>query len=238
MCSTFFIAQATYAENVYSEQFQQIYSVETYHVLKNAKGQEQDILVSKSEVPSFVSSLIKEQKVTKVNIGDVLMMTKKLIALGKEIYKIVKDGKPVVTIKDAKPVEILPRGEKDEVIRALDLSNWHIPRSLKYKVVAKNYLGVETISFEYMLIFSYAGQFEGNGKYITGAIIKPTNVKAKWGYDLNASFKVQTIMNEGSDEDPVAAAVLSLGYEIKSIMSTYTEDKTFYINGLGKVINY
>ena len=59
-----------------------------------------------------------------------------------------------------------------------------------------------------MLIYTYGGSYDGKGAYITGAEVVPTDVNVAWGYNLGASMKVKSIFNQGSRENPVAAAIL------------------------------
>ncbi len=231
---TSFTAQA---QDVYSEQFQTIQSIELFELVTNEEGSEVEVLVQNQKAPDFFDQFSKEQKVTKVNAGDIIMITKQLIALGKEIYKIIEAGRPVTNINSV-PVEILPRDEQGNTITAMELHGWRAPVVRKYRVATKNYLGMRPVSFEFMLIFSHGGQNQGKGMYITGAQIKPSSVDVKWGYRLDADFKVLSIMNQGSYEDPIAGAVLSIDYKVSTILQSQMHNKTFYINGLGEVTAY
>ena len=106
------------------------------------------------------------------------MMTKELIALGKEIYAIVEAGKPVVKL-ESNPVHVLPRTSAGSTIEAIDLQGWSMPKVKRFRYEAKNYLNIKPVVIEFMLIFSYGGNHDGVGKYISGAQIKPTFVDVK-----------------------------------------------------------
>ncbi len=227
----------TYAENVYDDQFQAIRTIELYEVSEDSEGNQVETIVSKKNNPDFLMRLAKSQGVQKVGLGEIIMVTKELIALGKLIYPIVEAGKPVVTINSV-PVEVLPRDEKGEAITAMQLNGWQNPKVARYKVKVKNYLGVVPASIEFLMIFTYGGSYNGAGKYITGAQIKPIDVMVKWGYKLDAEFKVQTIMNQGTQDNPVAGAVLMIDYNIKTIMQEMNSSKLFHINGNGEVNHY
>jgi hypothetical protein len=231
------LSTAVRAENVYLDQFQRIQEVQLLELQTDENGDEVEVLVQTNKFPTFYDALSKSQGVQKVNAAGVIMMTRELIALGKEIYKIVEAGKPVVEI-NTEPIEILPRDEDGKTITAMELSGWKAPFVKKYRVATKNYLGMTPASFDFMLVFSYGGNNRGNGAYITGAQIKPTSVNVKWGYSLSAEFKVQTIMNEGAWDDPVAGAVLSIDYKIGTVLQEQQNSKTFYINGKGSVTAY
>lgn len=225
----------TYAENVYSEQFQAIQDVELVEITIDENGEEVETVLERKQLPSELEEMIN-RPVTK-NVSGVIMMTRQLIALGKEIYEIVEAGRPVVTV-ESEPVQILPRDEQGATIQAMELSNWNAPKVKKYSVRTRNYLGMTPASFDFMLIYSYGGKYRGKGAYITGAQIKPTSVNVAWGYSLDASFKVQSIMNQGSEANPVAGAVLMIDYRIKTVLMDRTNNASYFINGLGQTTTY
>lgn len=224
------------AQDVYSEQFQTIQEVELVSIEENELGEEIETVIESKKLPSELEVLIN-RPVTKSSVAGVIMATKQLIALGKEIYKIIKAGRPVVTMT-SEPIQILPRDEQGNTIAAMELAGWRAPRVQKYRVKTKNYLGMTPASFDFMLIYSYGGSYRGAGAYITGAQIKPTAVDVKWGYKLDASFKVQSIMNQGTDAKPIAGAVLMIDYRISTVLQDRSDNKTFFVNGLGQTTTY
>lgn len=231
------LALWTGVANATEEQFDTIQAVEMYELVTDENGDTQEVLIQSDSQSDFFNALAKAQKVQRVDIDGYLMMTRKLIALGKEIYNIVKAGKPVVTV-NSEPVQVLPLNEEGEVLSSVSLAGWKPPKVKKYKIAAKNYLGISPVSFEFMVIFSYGGSNNGAGAYLTGAEIKPLAVDVKWGYSFNADFKLQTIVNEGSLEDPIAGAVLMMDSKISTTLQESHLNKTFYINGLGTLNAY
>ncbi|MAZ48146.1 MAG: hypothetical protein CME65_06265 [Halobacteriovoraceae bacterium] len=226
---------STKAENVYSQQFQAIQDIELVEITTDESGEEVEKVLERKQLPSELQELI-ERPVEK-DVSGVIMMTRQLIALGKEIYEIVEAGKPVVTV-ESEPVQILPRDEQGATIQAMELAGWRAPKVKKYSVRARNYLGMTPASFDFMLIYSYGGKYRGKGAYITGAQIKPTSVNVAWGYNLDANFKVQSIVNQGSDASPVAGAVLMIDYRIKTVLMDRTNNASYFINGLGQTTTY
>ena len=172
------------------------------------------------------------------NIGQTLMVARDLIAFGKEIYKIIEAGKPVVNIGEVTPVSVLPRGENGTQVDTFDLEGWKMPKSKKFKVVAKNGFGMSMVSFEFMLLFTYGGQYNGKGAYLTGAEITATDVQVGWGYNLDANFKVQSMTNQGTRQNPIAAAVLQITYKMKTLVKETQSTKKFMINGNGFIRAY
>jgi hypothetical protein len=169
---------------------------------------------------------------------EVIAITRQFIALGKEIYEIIEAGRPVYNNAQATPLAILPKDEKGEVVEAMQLEGWKAPKSKKYKVEFKNGFGATPVSFTFMLIYGYGGSYNGSGAYITGAQIMPTDVSVSWGYSVDASFKVHSIMNQGTSDNPVASAVLQLNYQVSTVLKTVDKKVTFHINGLGQTTKY
>ncbi len=230
------LSQVSIADDVYSEQFQRISSTNLYEVVESENG-EQEVLIQSVKSADFHELAFSKEQLNKINSGGVLMAIKGMIGLGKQIYEIVKKGKPVVNI-NSKPVEILAIDEDGLPVPAMQMAGWRAPTVKKYRVKTQNYLGMAPASFDFMLIYSYGGQYRGVGRYITGAQIKTTKVNVKWGYTLDANFSLTTITNEGTDSSPVAGAILSMKYTISTVLQEYGEDKTFYINGKGETTAY
>ncbi|MBD64287.1 MAG: hypothetical protein CME62_03720 [Halobacteriovoraceae bacterium] len=224
------------AENVYDAQFQQIKSVELVEVLVDENGEEIEMAIHEKKAPQFKDQF-NQSSVNQKGIGEYILITKELIALGKEIYKIIEAGKPVVQM-NVEPIDILPRAAGGEAISAMQLHGWRAPKAKTYRMYVKNYMGVKTASMDVMLIFSYGGQNNGSGRFITGAMIKPVKVDVKWGYTLNANFKLDSIMNQGTVDNPVAGGLLTLDYSINTVLQSTNDSYTFFINGMGKVIKY
>lgn len=219
-----------------NEQFYQIQSTKLYEIVENDNGQEREVLVGTAKAGNHFSKLMNSNNVEKTDIQGAIMMTKKIIALGKELYKIVEAGRPVVNAS-TEAVEVLPHND-GVAIPAIGLSGWKAPKMRKYLLKTENYLGMNPVVFEFMLIFTYGGSDQGKGKFITGAEIKPTKVSVKWGYEFNAQFKVQTIINEGTEEDPIAGLVMMVDSKINTVLQEEQMNKTFYVNGLGHIKAY
>jgi hypothetical protein len=234
---TLLVTNTVYAQNVYSEQFQTVQSVEVVEVIEADNGDEIETIVDERNATFFSSLKPALSNKSNPTIPGALAATKEFIALGKQVYKIIEAGRPVVSSK-SEPVQILPNDKSGELVDAFSLSDWSEPVVKKYRIRAKNYLGMSPATFEFILIFTPGGRFEGKGYYITGAQIKPTKMDVKWGYTLNAEFKVQSIMNAGSSKNPIAAAVLAIDYTISTVLQENTASRLFYINGLGKVKAY
>jgi hypothetical protein len=168
-------------------------------------------------------------------VGDVIATLRQIIAFGKEVYKIVEAGKPVVNTKYA-PISVLPSNtEFGNNITPMDLSYWQPPKFVKFKVSYKNGFGAEVVSFTYNVNMSHGGKFRGTGAFITNAQIVPEKVSVAWGYSFNAEMSLVGLTNMGSDRNPVAGATLQLSYSVSTIIKEDKNNMTIFIAGDGTI---
>lgn len=196
--------------------------------------------------PYYMISEVKVEKVDETkgltiekdlgrDLGEVISVTRQIIAFGKEIYEIVKAGKPVINTEYA-PISVLPvNTEFGESITATDLAGWQRPKSEKFKVTYKNGYGAEVVSFTYNVNMSPGGKFQGTGSYITNAQIVPENISVAWGYNFNAKMSLVGLTNLGTDEDPIAGATLKLNFTISTVIKEERNNMTIFVAGDGTI---
>jgi hypothetical protein len=166
-------------------------------------------------------------------VGEVISIFRQIIAFGKEVYKIVENGKPVINTNYA-PISVLPLGTQlGKDITPMDLSHWQSPKFMKFKVTYKNAYGAEVVTFIYNINMSSGGKFQGKGAFITNAQIVPEKVSVAWGYTFNAKMSLVGLSNLGSDEDPIAAATVQLSYSVSTIVKEDRNNMTLFITGDG-----
>jgi hypothetical protein len=160
---------------------------------------------------------------------------KEIIAFGKEIYKIVEAGKPVINTHYA-PISVLPlETEFGREITPMKLSHWNAPKFAKFKVSYKNAYGIEVVTFTYNVNMSYGGQFRGKGAYITNAQIVPEKVIVAWGYTFNAKMRLVGLTNIGTENSPVAGATLQMSYSVSTVLKEERNNMTIFIAGDGTI---
>ncbi len=168
-------------------------------------------------------------------VGDVITVLREIIAFGKEIYKIVEAGKPVINTNYA-PISVLPLDtEFGKDITPMKLSRWQAPKFVKFKVTYKNGYNAEVVSFTYNVNMSHGGQYKGKGAFITNAQIVPENITVAWGYTFNAKMSLVGLTNIGTDEDPIAAATLVLSYSVSTLIKEDRNNMTIFIAGDGTI---
>lgn len=171
------------------------------------------------------------------NIGQVIAVANQIIALGEKIYKIIEEGRPVLQTSYA-PISVFPKDTEGNPVDMFATTNWSRPSTRTYSVAYKNGFNMSVVSFKFTLIFSYGGQYQGAGKYITAAQIIPSDVQVAWGYNVSANMTLDGIFNHGSIENPVAGANLRLNYKINTVVKAEERNIVFYIGGDGQVRIY
>ena len=169
------------------------------------------------------------------NLGEIIMIVDKLIALGKKIWPIVEAGKPVIQVDMASAISVLPKNLEGELVEFYDMYSWSMPRAKTYKVNFKNGFGSSVISFDYTVNFQWGGQYEDKGAYITGLNVQASNVSVSWGFEFNASSELVSIVNHGSKDSPIAGAGVRVSYKAKSILREIQTSESFHVTGDGKI---
>lgn len=169
------------------------------------------------------------------NLGEVIMVVDKLIALGKKIWTIIEAGKPVVNVNMGAPISVLPRTEDGDAVAFYDMDSWNMPMAKTYKVEYKNGFGMNVIAFDYTVNFQYGGKYNDKGAYITGLNVQASNTTVSWGFNFDAKSQLMSIVNHGSKDSPVAGAMIRIDYTAKSVFRQISTSESFHVNGLGKI---
>lgn len=169
---------------------------------------------------------------------NVIAVAKDLIALGEKIYEIVKKGKPT-TKTDFTAVSVVPRNqETKEYVDPFDLEGFSMPLERSFSTRITNGLGKEVVRFDYIIVYSYGGSWNGSGKYLTNVIVAPKNIKVTSGWEFNASMKLAGIMNHGTKSDPVAGAMVNVNYQMSSVRSAFERTDVIHLTGRGEIKSF
>ena len=172
----------------------------------------------------------------KGTIGDIAMIVDQLIALGKKIWPIIENGKPVANTDFMNNISVIPyiSEESDHTATFYAMEEWSIPKAKTFKVDYKNIFGMSVISFEYTVLFQHSGKFDGSGDYLTGVTISPRNINVTWGFKFNASSSLTMISNHGTEKSPISGATLQIDYKAESITKLIEAHETFHVTGTGE----
>lgn len=169
------------------------------------------------------------------SLGTIVEITDKLIAIGQKIWKIVDAGRPVSNIDGIAPsISVLPRGLADSG-SLYDMYGWSEPMVKSYNLDYKNGVGSTVITLRFSVITQYGGTDGNGGVYLSGVSIVPNQVRVAWGWDFNAQTRLINITNRGTALNPVAAATLELGYQVKNFKTDENKRIRFFVEATGKI---
>lgn len=169
------------------------------------------------------------------NTGKVIQMARDIVALGESVYELVKKGRPT-NVTEYAPISVVPRDPiSKEYIEPFDMEGFSFPVEKSFVARVKDGTGREAVTFNYKVIYSYGGSYNGSGKYLTNVIIIPGSVVTRFGWDFNASMKLAGIMNHGSKANPVAGVMVAIKYQMNSFASAFERNDTVHITGNGEL---
>ncbi len=191
-----------------------------------------DVILDHSVQKTVAEAYFDQQAPGRIETaGKVISVARDLVALGEDIYRLVSKGKPNVTTS-YDPISVIPKVE-GRAVDLMDTESWSMPQKRTFQMGLKNLYGIEVITFRYSVMYSYNGSYDGKGKYLTAAQIQPDYVNVLWGFDFSATMKLSGIQNQGSRQNPIAAATLRIEYTASNVLNSRTIGDTFFITGTG-----
>lgn len=154
-----------------------------------------------------------------------------IINIGTKIWNIIEKNKPVVDVK-TQYATALPQG----LTHWDSLSGWKPPKGTVYGFYAKNSYGMTVINVKYQVLRTYGGSYKGKGAYLTAVTIEPLQVDVAWGYHFSLSVEIpdSSIVNAGTDADPVAGMMANIHYQISTPVKDSQGKAIYYVQGDGK----
>ena len=167
---------------------------------------------------------------TASQVNGTIGMIDNLVNLMDKIWGIIEKNQPVVNIT-TNYANAVPFGTSHWT----QLQGWSRPATKKYSFSMKNGFGSEVVKVVYQVHYTYNGNFQGKGKFLTGVTIEPLNVVTAWGYKVTLVSEVpdSTIANVGTSADPVASMQLQLRWTAHTAVKDITSKAIYYVQGDG-----
>jgi hypothetical protein len=164
----------------------------------------------------------------------VIASMRDIVAVGREIYELVKDGRPVLSMRHS-PINVLPINPATrQVIEAWELEGASLPVERTFETRIKQ--GPLTVAtFRYRLQYSSGASFNGAGKYLTNVTVEPVHVRANFGWSVSSNLKLVGLINHGTRTNPVVGATMQVRYSGRSLMLAFEKTDTIHITGRGEV---
>ncbi|MES3037437.1 MAG: hypothetical protein V4736_05965 [Bdellovibrionota bacterium] len=155
----------------------------------------------------------------------------RIINIGKKIWDVVDKGKAVVN-QTYNVAHALP----ENVRNWTQLAGWQVPRSKLYEIYYTNGFGAKVVRFIYRLTFTYGGNVDGTGRYLTGIRVQPATLNVAWGFNFDVVTEVPEVYNMGTTRDPLAAANIIVRWQLRNGLTNITETDQYMVNGTGKIV--
>jgi hypothetical protein len=162
------------------------------------------------------------------DITSVLDPITQIINVGKEVWPIIEANKPVANIQEADVASAVPSANWQQ------LAGWSAPQRHTFNVPYKNKFGMTIVNFTFDVIYTYGGNLNGAGHYLSGVTVVPSDLAVQWGFTFNADVKVINVTNAGSVTDPLAAMQVQMHWSVSSVMTHDESTDNFYIRGDGQ----
>jgi len=141
-----------------------------------------------------------------------------IITIGKTVWEIIKEGKPVVDYK-SDWAGAIPQG-----VSWSDLEGFKDYRWGPFGWDFSNILGMNNVKFSWNFIWSCKGSYNGHGAFIMNAGASIIEIYAAWGYTVNVNVSVdKTPINYGTKVDPIAGIAVEVTLDLKSVLQSFTE---------------
>ncbi|HLT22125.1 MAG TPA: hypothetical protein VKZ84_01730 [Bacteriovoracaceae bacterium] len=172
------------------------------------------------------------------NTRQVISTARDFVALGEAIYNLVQKGKPS-NVTQYEAISVVPKDPMTgEYVDPFDMEGFGMPEERNFSASIKNGTGKEVVRFDYTLVYSYGGSYNGSGYYLTNVMIIPKSIKTTHGWDFNATMSLSGIMNHGSRANPVAGAMVTIKYQMNSWRAAFERNDTIHVTGKGQVRSY
>lgn len=165
------------------------------------------------------------------NSSAVVALLDQIVNLVDKVFTIIAKGQPVVNI-NVNYANAVPYG----IEHWTQLQGWKAPATKRYGFTFKNLYGMKVVDVEYQVHYTYGGNYNGIGQYLTGVTVEPIKVDTAWGYnvDMTAEVPDSTIANIGTSSNPIAAMQVQLRYKVHTIIKDAQYKEIFYVRGDGQ----
>lgn len=164
--------------------------------------------------------------------ADLVVTIGKVINYGKAAWTFIQNNRSVVNI-ETHNASAMPAGIKDWS----EMSGWKMPVVKTYRFNERSLMFPSVVEFEFQVMYTYGGQYQGRGQYLSYVTIRPTKLWAMWSYSVNGSVNIDQTLNVGTLDNPIGMNQISLHWVVDNKISSMEYSKTFAIAGDGQFVD-
>jgi len=175
-------------------------------------------------VPTYLEGTPKGEPLPPKPLNDIDI--DKIIEIGKQIWEIVKAGKPVVDYKNDWSGAV-PKG-----VDWMDLEGFKDMSFGPFAWVFKNTFGMTNVNFKWHFSYACKGSYNGHGAFLMHVGTAIEEIYAAWGYTVDVKATVDaTPTNYGTKVDPIAGLAVEVTMDVKTVLQSFTERCRVSIRG-------
>ncbi len=118
-----------------------------------------------------------------------------------------------------------------------EVRDWKQAKSKNFKLTLQSAFEIKTTEITYSIRYLFGGQYKGKGKYISGLMITPVEVRFLQGVKIDFQTSIVSITNIGTDEDPIVHLTIELILHVKSLFYDKLFVHQFNIDGNGNFVS-
>ncbi len=151
-----------------------------------------------------------------------------IVNIAREAWQVIQQGKPSATVASMN-ANALPEGARS----AHDLQGWvKTPKVILYTVNFKS-MGQTIGYFKFRIGYTYGGNVDGRGKYLTSVKVVPADYKVPWNNVLDAKSEVQNTYSIEARDNPTAVMEFLFSWTLSGTFKFTGGSKQFVVRGDG-----
>jgi len=168
---------------------------------------------------------------SEVDLNEVEVVFDQLVNLGKKVWALVENNKPVVNVKYMF-ANALPKGVRS----AEELENFSDLQHVSYRVHGENLYGMTVYDLTYSLVHRYGGSYQGRGKFLENVAVVPSFLEVAWGYNVNYEVDKVSVVNTGSRENPVGSILLQTNFKVSTVLKSMETHSVYDFRGDSAIV--
>jgi hypothetical protein len=183
--------------------------------------------VQEVDTPSSVLAQIEAMEnapAADVERGDISIS--EIINLGKFIWGIIKENKPVLNAQ-YDYANAIPKGAHP----VFDVEGFSNLQRKSYQYKAVNTYGMTAVQFTYTVVHRYGGNVRGKGRFLDNVSVIPSDVQVNWGYNVDFNVTRVSTNNIGTLVDPVASIIMETTLRVSTPLKIDELRQLFQFNG-------
>jgi len=148
-----------------------------------------------------------------------------VIAVGKQVWQIIVDNKPVVDVNT--PYNgVIPQGAT-----FTDLAGWRQSMWQPWQWHWTNLYGVTVVDYQWSFDWNCNGNYRGVGHYIQNAGAFPKSINVAWGYKVSVDAQMLQPSNIGTHDNPIAATTFYMTMKINTVIKSSSQSCKVVLQG-------